>query len=317
MARLDLAGAEAQEVQMAIASPPNRPVAGILWMVLTGMLFVGMTATVKLLGGRVPAAQAAFLRYAIGLIFILPMIPAIRADRLGKPGMRVFALRGVAHTLGVILWFYGMSTITIAEVTALNYMSPVYVTIGAALFLGETLAARRILAVLVALAGALVILRPGFRELSPGHYAMVVAALLLAISYLMAKQISDRVGAETLVAMLSVTVAIGLIPFAYAVWVPVSLRDLGVLTVTGALATGAHYTMGLAFKSAPVTVTQPVMFLQLIWAVLLGYFVFDEGLDGWVMLGGLAIIAAISFLTWREAMVARRIVTPNEGQTKG
>ncbi|SIN81655.1 DMT family transporter [Vannielia litorea] len=305
---------------MATVSPtdvaPSRPVAGVLWMVLTGILFVFVTASVKFTGGRVPAPQAAFLRYALGLVFILPMIPAIRADRLGLREMKIFAARGAGHTVGVMLWFYGMSTITIAEVTALNYMSPVYVTLGAVFFLGETMALRRILAVLAALGGALIILRPGMRELEPGHWAMVGAALCLAASYLIAKQVSGRVSAATLVAMLSVTVSVGLAPFAWAVWVPVSWHDLGILFLTAAFATGAHYAMGVAFKCAPVTVTQPVTFLQLIWAVLLGYFVFDEGIDAWVLVGGTAIIAAISFITWREAVVSRRQVTPVSGETK-
>ncbi len=300
-----------------ISSPaPSRPVAGVLWMVVTGVLFVLVTASVKLTDGRVPAPQAAFLRYSLGLVFILPMIPAIRADGLKLKDMPIFALRGATHTVGVMLWFYGMSTITIAEVTALNYMSPVYVTIGAVLFLGERMALRRILAVVAAMAGALIILRPGFRELQGGHWAMVVAALCLAGSYIVAKQVSGRVSAATLVAMLSVTVAIGLIPFAWAVWVPVSWHDLGILFLTAAFATAGHYTMGVAFKCAPVTVTQPVTFLQLIWAVLLGYFMFDEGLDAWVIVGGTVIVAAISFITWREAMVSRRKVTPQVGETK-
>ncbi|QDC10541.1 DMT family transporter [Oceanicola sp. D3] len=295
---------------------PSRPVAGVLWMVVTGVLFVAVTASVKLTDGRVPAPQAAFLRYTLGLIFILPMIPAIRADKLCWPEIRVFTLRGAAHTVGVMLWFYGMSTITIAEVTALNYMSPVYVTLGAVLFLGERMALRRIMAVGVAMLGALIILRPGFRELQGGHWAMVLAAFCLAGSYLVAKQLSGRLSAATLVAMLSIAVSIGLTPFAWAVWVPVSWYDLGILFLTAAFATGAHYSMGLAFKCAPVTVTQPVTFLQLIWAVALGYFMFDEGLDSWVIIGGTVIIAAVSFITWREAMVNRRQVTPQAGETK-
>ncbi len=73
-----------------------------------------------------------------------------------------------------------MTQIPIAEVTAMNYLSPVYVTIAAALFLGEKLAARCIEAVVVAMLGAVVILRPGFRELSPGHLAMLLAAVVFA-----------------------------------------------------------------------------------------------------------------------------------------
>ena len=123
-----------------------------------------MTALVKLAGTRIPAAESAFLRYVLGLVFLIPMIPAMRRsgglNRLGP----IFAFRGVVHTIAVTLWFYAMARIPIADVTAMNYLSPVYVTLGAALFLGETLAMRRLVAVLGALAGAMIILRPGFRE---------------------------------------------------------------------------------------------------------------------------------------------------------
>ena len=75
--------------------------------------------------------------------------------------------------------------------------------------------------------------------------------------------------------------------------------------------------MTLAFAAAPVTVTQPVTFTQLVWAVLLGYFVFDETLDIWVILGGAVILSAVTFITWREAVLRRKMTTPNINQTKG
>lgn len=290
--------------------------AGILWMLATGACFVGVTAVVKHVGAGVPAAQAAFLRYALGLVFLVPMIRPMIAARLTRRALGLFGLRGVVHTGGVICWFFAMTQIPIAEVTAMNYLSPVYVTIGAALFLGERLALRRILAVVAALVGALIILRPGFRELSPGHVAMIFTALLFAASYLIAKQMSGEVSAAVVVGMLSVTVTIGLAPFAAAVWVAPTAAQLGWLFLVAALATAGHYAMTLAFAAAPVTVTQPVTFLQLVWAVLLGALMFGEPADGWVILGGAVIMGAVSFITWREAVAKRRRVTPAVAETK-
>ena len=85
--------------------------------------------------------------------FAMSTKPILR-ERLTGRQLRLFAFRGAAHTLGVILWFFAMTRIPIAEVTAMNYLAPVYVTVGAALFLGERLALRRIVAVALALAGA-------------------------------------------------------------------------------------------------------------------------------------------------------------------
>ena len=71
-----------------------------------------------------------------------------------------------------------------------------------------------------------------------------------------------------------------------------------------------------AFAAAPLTVTQPVTFLQLVWACLLGYFVFDEGIDLWVVIGGGVILGSVSFITWREAVLKRRTRTPPAMATK-
>ncbi|MDJ0859048.1 MAG: DMT family transporter, partial [Dinoroseobacter sp.] len=207
--------------------------------------------------------------------------------------------------------------IPIAEVTAMNYLSPVYVTLGAALFMGEKLAVRRIAAICVALFGALIILRPGFRELSPGHIAMIFTALSFAGSYLLAKKLAERADPAIVVAGLSIVVSLGLAPFAFAVWVPVNAAQLAVLFGVACFATAGHYTMTLAFQAAPLTVTQPVTFLQLVWATALGAVVFGEAVDAYVLVGGGLIVGAISFMSWREARLRRRARTPAVPETKG
>ncbi|APZ53901.1 EamA-like transporter family protein [Salipiger abyssi] len=276
-------------------------------MIVTGLCFVTVTALVKTLGGRVPAAESAFLRYLLGLVFLLPAWRSLRDLRLTRRQMGLTALRGAVHTLGVICWFFAMSRIPIAEVTAMNYLTPVYVTILAVFFLGERLAVRRIMAIVAALGGALLILRPGFRELDPGHFAMLTTAFMFSISYLIAKIVSGEMSATIVVALLSVAVTIGLLPFALAVWVTPSLTDLAILFGVACFATGGHYSMTLAFAAAPVTVTQPVTFLQLVWSVLLGAMFFAEPVDIWVVAGGSVIMGAVLFITWREAVLKRRI----------
>jgi len=294
----------------------SRPGWGVFWMIMTGILFVGVTALVKLLGTRLPAAEAAFLRYALGLVFLVPFLRVIRDIRMDSRTLGLFAGRGLAHTLGVACWFYAMARIPIADVTAMNYLSPVYVTLGAALFLGERLALRRLLAVAAALIGALIILRPGFREVGMGHFAMLFTAIFFGASYLQAKLLSDRSSPVVVVTMLSVSVTIGLAPLAMMNWVPPTSGELLILFGVATLATAGHYTMTLAFRAAPLAVTQPVTFLQLVWAVILGAAVFAEPVDIWVVIGGTVIVAAISFISWRESQLKRRRITPSVSETK-
>ncbi|WP_235754680.1 DMT family transporter [Paracoccus salsus] len=286
----------------------RRDLIGIGWMLATGLCFVAVNGIVRGLEGALPAPQAAFIRFLFGLAFLMPVLmPALRR---GFPARiwALFAMRGALHVVAVVAWFYAMSRITVAEVTAIGFLNPIVVTVGAALFLGEKLAARRVAAIGAALLGALIVLRPGLRPLDPGHLSQIAAALAFGASYLMAKRLSGLVPASVVVAMMSLTVAIGLAPLAWAAWIPPTLAQTGWLGLVALFATLGHYTMTRAFSAAPLTVTQPVTFLQLIWASMLGVFVFHEPLDGWVILGGGLMIGAITYITWREAQ--KRVATP-------
>lgn len=285
-------------------------------MLVTGLNFVMVTALVKYVGGRIPAAEGAFLRYFLGLVFLAPMLKPLLAAKLDRRALALFSLRGLAHALGVILWFYAMAHIPMAEVTALNFMNPVYVTLGAALLFGEKLAARRVVAIAAAVAGGLIILRPGFREIQTGHLAMIGTAIFFAASYLIAGRMAGLVKPVVVVAMLSITVTIALAPFALAHWVAPTATELLGLFGVAAFATTGHYTMTLAFAAAPMAVTQPVTFLQLVWSVLVGAIFFGEPADNWVILGGAVIIGAVSYIAWREARLKRRM-TPGVGEPRG
>jgi drug/metabolite transporter (DMT)-like permease len=289
-------------------TPPaqSRPLLAVGLMLLTGLLFVGMTATVKHIGQDVPPAQSAFLRFAFGLVYVLPVLPALRRAGFGRADWPVYGARGLLHTLGVLCWFYAMTAITLAEVTAMNYLIPVYVALGAALFLGEGLRLRRMAAIAAAVLGAMIILRPGFRELSGGHLAMIGTAVFLAASYLIAKRLTGRAPASVVVAMLSVTVTLGLAPVAAMVWVPIGPREVAWLFATATFATAGHYTMTLAFMAAPISVSQPVTALQLVWAVTLGAVVFGEPVDFYVVLGGAVIAASVIFIALREHQLRGR-----------
>jgi drug/metabolite transporter (DMT)-like permease len=293
-----------------------KPVVGIAWMLASGLSFVVVTGVVRYLGTDLPAVQSAFLRFAWGVVFLLPALMSLARTGIPAGLARAIVLRGAVHTAAVTLWFYAMARITMAEVTAIGYLNPVCVTLGAALLFGEKLAARRLIAIGVALIGALIVLRPGVRVIEPGHWAQLAAAVCFAGSYLFAKSLSGKMSAGAVVGIMSVTVTLGLLPFALWVWVPVSMVQLAWLAVVALAATSGHYCMTRAFAVAPISVTQPVTFLQLVWASMLGYFAFGERVDPFVLLGGGVIIGAVSYITWREAQLKRRAVTPGVGAGK-
>ncbi len=285
-------------------------------MVLSSILFVGMTGIIRHLGSGLPAVEAAFIRYFLGSLMILPMVIRHWPGRLSKRETGFYTLRGIVHAGGVILWFYAMARIPIAEVTAIGYVAPIFVTIGAALFLGERLQFRRIGGVICGFIGALIILRPGFQEINLGQMAQLCAAPLFAISFILAKKLTETQDSSVIVGMLTIACTIALLPGAIFQWRNPTLEELLWLTLAAVIATAAHYTLTRAFQAAPITVTQPLGFLQLIWAAILGVLAFGEPLDPYVMIGGAVIIGAATYISHRELQVSRQQQTPTAIATK-
>ncbi|WP_322324074.1 DMT family transporter [Cypionkella sp.] len=281
----------------------GRPREGVMWMVLSGLSFVGVNGIVRYLGTDLPAAQSAFLRFAFGVALLAPVLPAMMRGMNGQV-LKLFAWRGAMHTIAVLFWFYAMARIPVAHATAIGYLNPVLMLIAGAVILHEAFSARRIIAVAVALVGALIVLRPGVQALNLGHLSQIGASVFFCASYLFAKRLTGLASASVIVAMMSVTVTIGLAPLAWWVWVPVSWAQLGWLAIVAGCATSGHYCMTRAFRAAPFTVTQPVTFLTLVWATALGAILFNEAVDVFVLLGGAMIIGAITFVTWRDAVDA-------------
>lgn len=297
-------------------SKPQNTMHGIGWMILTGFFFVAVTGIVRYLGSSLPAMEMAFIRYAFGVVLVLPaLIPLFRAPPNIKR-MQFFAVRGFLHSFGVMLWFYAMARIPIAEVTAIGYVAPIFVAIGAAIFLKEKMHARRIASILVGFVGALIILRPGFQEINSGQLAQLAAAPLFAASFLMAKKMTSNEDSSIIVAMLTIFCTIALLPGAVYYWQTPTNHEIFWLFLTAVSATCGHYTLTRAFQAAPITVTQPLSFLQLVWAALIGVTIFGEAIDPFVMLGGGLVVAAVTYISHREAVAARRANTPPAQATK-
>ena len=202
--------------------PRHKPLEGVAWMVGSGLAFVGVNAIVRALGTDLPAAQSAFIRYGFGVLFFLPMLPSLWRQGLPSGAVPVLAWRGVVHTAAVVFWFVAMARIPLAHVTAIGYLSPVILLIAGAVILNEGLTRRRMLAVGLAVIGTLIVLRPGLEPVSIGHLGQIAAASCFAASYLFAKKLSAFVPASVVVAMLTFTVTLGLLPLALWDWRPVS-----------------------------------------------------------------------------------------------
>lgn len=264
------------------------------------MLFVGVTVAVRYLGTNMNPVQAAFIRYCFGIVLILPLLSRAGIMSLDRDRLGFHALRGLVHGGGVILWFLAMSRIPISEVTALGFTTPIFVTLGAAVFLSERLKPYRVAAVVLGFIGALLILRPGLRVIDIGALAQLGAAPLFACSYLMAKSATRREASSMIVVLLSVFCTLTLALPALLVWRTPTLDELLLLGLTALLATSGHYCMTRALEAAEVSAVQPFTFLQLVWATILGLILFDETPDVWIWIGGAVIVGSATWMAQQE-----------------
>ena len=111
--------------------------AGALWMIASGFLFVAVYVLVRFVGSDMSAAQTSFIRYCFGLLFVLPIFFRMKRRAFSGELLKLYFFRGIVHGLAVMLWFYAMARIPIAEVTAIGYTTPIYTALGAILIFKE------------------------------------------------------------------------------------------------------------------------------------------------------------------------------------
>jgi len=294
------------EVEMLSKSAPV--VRGMLWMAATGLIFVVMNTIMKKLSHELDPWLVGFLRYLLGAFVMLG--PALRLGTGAlwpkAPGLQF--LRGLFHAGGMILWFAALPMVTLAELTAIGFSGPLFICLGAALFLGERMSGARWAAVLIGFAGVVLVVKPwedgGFAGISTGMLPMLASAPVFAGSFLVAKALMRYDRSEVVVLWQHLWVSVLLVGFALAYWANPSPAQWALLILCGFLGAGGHYCMVRAFRVADISAVQPVKFLELVWAAFLGVLVFGTVPAGATVIGGVVILASTLLLARHESRVA-------------
>ena len=292
---------------MTGASPVVR---GMAWMALTGFLFILLNTIMKTLSHELDPWLVGFLRYLFGAVVMLG--PALRlgtrALRSNAPGLQF--VRGLFHVGGMLLWFAALPFVTLPELTAIGFSGPIFICLGATLFLGERMSGARWAAVLIGFSGVLLVVQPwapgGFSGISRGVLLMLASGPVFAGSFLVAKKLTKHDPSEVVVLWQHLWVTILLTGFAIALWTPPTATQWAFLVACGFLGAGGHYCMTRAFRVADISATQPIKFLELVWAAVLGVIVFDTMPTGATVAGALGILASKLMLARHESRAAPR-----------
>lgn len=279
---------------------------GGLWMLLAAAFYACLSTTIRHVTQTLHPFEAVFFRNLFSFAFMLPWLLHVGVGRLRTEKLHLHVARGLTGLCAMLAMFYAFSLIPLADATALSFTAPLFLTVGATLFLGEKMRLRRWVATAVGFCGALLIIRPGFAELTPGVAIMLFSAVFMAASALLIRKLTRTEEANVVVMyMLLIITPLSAVP-AIFVWRNPTLEELAWLTALGAFATLVHLSLTRAFRNAEASYVVPFDFARLPFVALVAFLAFGELPDIWTWIGGGVIFAAGAYIARREAVLARR-----------
>ena len=292
-------------------------VRGLMWAAASGALFCVLNALMRNLAQQLHPMQTQFLRYLFGVLVMLPLIwrggwRTYKPNNLGGQ-----FTRGAVHTLGLVLWFLALTHIPLADTTAIGFTGPLFIMIGAYLFLKEPMRWERWLATGLGFVGVLLVVGPKISLGSPGgaagggiyHLVMLASAPVFAASFLITKVLTRTESAGVIVAWQGISVTLFSLPMALWFWqTPSAWQWIG-FVVCGCLGSGGHYCLTRSFTVADISSTQSVKFLDLIWSSALGWLMFADVPTQTTLLGGAVICAATLWVARREHQQAQPLTS--------
>jgi drug/metabolite transporter (DMT)-like permease len=288
-----------------LASLPA-PVQAGLYMLVAMACFATMAVCIRMASHEVHALEIVFFRNFLALAFMLPWLcrqglGVMRTQRIG-----LYTARSLINVVGMAAGFTGITLIPLAEATALSFTSPLFTTIAAVVVLGEVVRARRITALAVGFIGTLIVLRPGFQEISLGASLTLTNAVLIAVTTMIVKQLTRTERPEAIVLYMALfQTPLSLVP-ALFVWEWPTLETFAWMAMLAGAGTLGHVCWTRACGMAEITQLQPIEFVRLPLVGLAGFLLFAEAPSVWTWVGGAVIFCSTAYITHREAQLARR-----------
>ena len=274
---------------------------GMLWVALSGLVFSCLNAVVRTITLSLDPFQSQFLRYVFGIVALLPLV--LREGWLAYRPVNLSGQlwRGAVHTVGLTLWFVALPHLGLADMTAIGFTGPTFIMLGASWFLGEKMRADRWVAAVIGFAGVLVVVTPRLSG-QGGWYALAMLAScpVFAASFLMTKTLTRYEKPGVIVLWQAISVTALSLPLGLLHWsAPTSWQWLG-FAMAGVLGSLGQYCLTRGFRSADISATQSLRFLDLIWASVMGWLVFSDVPSQTTLLGALVILASTIWIARRE-----------------
>jgi len=283
---------------------------GVLYGVASVACFSMMDACVKWLD-QFPVGEVLFSRFFFGLIPILMLVPKSEFKTFYKTTRpKLHAFRAITGTLAIIALFIALREIPLADVVSLTFGGPIFVTLGSIFFLSEKVGLRRWTAVFIGFLGMLFIVKPAYDELNiyyifPIIFCIFFACVALSIRSLSSTEPNYRIALYF--SLLSMLVGLATLPFG---WVMPSKFELILLIFTGIVGSVANILLTISLRIAEASLVTPTKYLNLVFAILLGYFIWGEIPKALTLIGAGLIITSSIIIFMRESQLKKQVVSP-------
>ena len=267
---------------------PDNLLRGGMFMLAATIMFSLSDTTAKYVTESVPAVELATIRYAV--FVAMATVPWLRrrgSVRSRRPLLQV--VRGMGVVGSALAFILSLGALPIAEATAINFVTPLMITVLAVPVLGEVVRPQGWLAVAVGFGGMLVVVRPGIGGLHPAALLVLLSSLCWCIAMLVTRRLVSVDHATVTVLWTACTgfvLLLCVVPFFLA---PLSSRQAGLCLLVGVVASSGQWCAVLAYRHARATVLAPLSYMQLLWSSALGYAVFGNAPDRWTLVGAVII----------------------------
>jgi drug/metabolite transporter (DMT)-like permease len=281
---------------------------GVIFMVIASIGWTGMFIFVRLLAGDYSTFEILFVRNAVALLILTPLIVRSGVGVLRTERIWLHILRAGLSYLGMLGLYYGIAHIPLGDVVALSFTQPLFITVLAAIILGEAVGMARWRATIIGFIGVLIIVRPGFAEIGVATIAVIIAALLYSASNVCIKLLMRTdTPLQGVIYVNLIMMPLALIPALFA-WTTPGWTDFGYMVGVGLSGTMGVYFLTKSYHAADASAVVPYDFLRLPLTAGGAFILFDEVLDIWTWIGAAVIFGSsyvlVRFESRRDAVAS-------------
>ncbi|MET0483870.1 MAG: DMT family transporter [Aestuariivirgaceae bacterium] len=291
--------------EVAWLSREKSQLSGILLKIASTLAFTCMIACLKAVADDIPAGQQVFFRSAFALVPTIIMVLTMRAQRLRRIFITTNFIshlwRGGVGALSMLAWFFAIAHLDLPAAMAIGFLSPLLVIMLAGIVLGEKLTATRIIAVLLGFVGILFILWPQLKLVEhlpleapklTGAAAALASAFFAACAMILVRRLIKHESTTTIVVWFSINSAlIGLATLPFG-WVLPTGTELGLLVLSGLFGGVGQLLLTQSYRYADASTIAPFDYTQMIWVLIVAWFIFGEHPSVHVLIGATIVIAA-------------------------